>query len=152
MSDYLVYWPDFAKDRVSSNFPTLNWYSDHILFYSLLRGDHLWLIAPGEAFDPPLPEPFLVQEFVVESSSKNLDDNPLFPAATFRYFITAQAARTRAFEPPLNFDTLLRSWSNKKIRHLTTSLQTPRALTTTQAADIYRRVPPRHQPASPTPI
>jgi hypothetical protein len=107
MTDVLVYWRDFRKNKVQGD--SLRWHSNASIFGELVPGDRLWLVTSGEALKAEAGQAgFLVAVWQVAQVQPNPEDDPAYPTEDYQYRIMASEADSITFEQPVPVDHILR--------------------------------------------
>src|SRR5262245_54363501 len=134
MSDYCIYWKNFAADcetyRYCEEEPIFDWRTSATKIYESLRpGDWFWFFTSGDKCEMPRKTAaYLVSIFQVASKvPKSGDDDP-YPPTDYKYTIWADKSRCIWVAPPFFVDEIVRPGRHPETVHIGSLLQGPRQL------------------------
>jgi hypothetical protein len=146
MSDYCIYWKNFAADCESYGYgeenPLFDWRTNATKIYeSLLVGDWFWFLTSGDKCDMPRKTAaYLVSIFQVDRREFNQDDDPPYSSIGFRYTIWADKSRRMWVAPPLLVDEIVRPGGHSEKVHIGNLLQGPRGLSEEAATRLKGKI------------
>jgi hypothetical protein len=144
MSDFRIYWKNFAADRDAFGFgaasPLSDWRTSATRFYeSVENGDWLWFFTNGQACNmPESTAGYLVNLFRVQSKEPNQGDDQLYVPEKFRYTIFADKECCFWFDPPVFVDVFIRPGGHPADWHIGKLIQGPQPLKEETVAELEK--------------
>jgi hypothetical protein len=131
MADLLIYWRDYA-----ANWPyrqmgerAFYWHSSAKCIAELLPGDRLWMVTSGRELRQEAEQAaFLVGVWAVREVIDNPDDDPAYPAESYRKRVVADPSASVMLADPIPVDHILRPASADRALSIGRFLQGPRKL------------------------
>ena len=138
MSDVLVYWRDYAANRAttldegagpSGDGGVLSWHSSAKCVAELQPGDRMWLVTSGKRLRQEAAQAaFLVGVWAVREVVNNPNDDPAYPAESYRKRVIADPSASVMLADPVPVDHILRPTGRDRALSIGWFLQGPRVL------------------------
>lgn len=131
MSDVLVYWRDYRRNRETAGgaSPLRAWHSNSRLLAGLTTGDRLWMVASGRGLDlAPAQAGFLVEVWRVECVIENPGDDAAYRRDGYAWRVLARLDDGQTPVQPRPVDAVIRPRGSAAGAPIGRLLQGPRRL------------------------
>ncbi len=150
MADVLIYWRDYAANWAHQNAGdrAFYWHSSAKCIAELQPGDRMWMVIFGKGMRQEAEQaclraclslddrqathrqaPFLVGVWAVREVAENPDDDPAYPAESYRKRVVGDPSASVMLADPVPVDYILRPAGRDRAASIGQFLQGPRVLT-----------------------
>ena len=132
MADVLIYWRDHAANWAYqfTGDRAFYWHSSAKCIAELQPGDRMWMVTSGRELRQEAEQAaFLVGVWAVREVIDNPDDDPAYPAESYRKRVVADPSASVMLADPFPVDHILRPAGRDRAASIGRFLQGPRVLT-----------------------